>query len=367
MEDTDLTSLGAMGNSNFMSDDLKEFLWDGSDMDLYASLSGGGVGEPEKDVVLEYLNPKADSSDDENLSKRIVMAEAAAAGLHKGGLRRAAFSMGDLQALNPQANVIHRVNSSVLETVPEGVVASMPQVVQQQPLQHQHQIPLQQQHQQQHQHPAPHAQQYILVPIDATGKQVASHPNQLASLSIEEIEAQLRRTREAATVRTNGPIEMHQVPQTAGFYQVAVTKPEQFGAYTTGPILSMAPAMSSAGTAAMPTRMAPPQLMQAPSAMLRRSKSAVELRTHVNPLGEEDKMARLLLKDEGEDGPVRVGKLTPEERREKILRYRQKRHARNFKKKIKYVCRKTLADSRPRVRGRFARTTDEAAKMPVAS
>lgn len=49
-----------------------------------------------------------------------------------------------------------------------------------------------------------------------------------------------------------------------------------------------------------------------------------------------------------------VGKLTPEERRQRILRYRQKRHERNFKKRIKYVCRKTLADSRPRIRGRFA-------------
>jgi len=53
-------------------------------------------------------------------------------------------------------------------------------------------------------------------------------------------------------------------------------------------------------------------------------------------------------------GPVRIGKLTIEERRQRILRYRQKRHERNFKKRIKYACRKTLADSRPRIRGRFA-------------
>ena len=45
-------------------------------------------------------------------------------------------------------------------------------------------------------------------------------------------------------------------------------------------------------------------------------------------------------------------------------RYRQKRHERNFKKRIKYMCRKTLADSRPRVRGRFARNDDTAAVMP---
>ncbi len=70
-----------------------------------------------------------------------------------------------------------------------------------------------------------------------------------------------------------------------------------------------------------------------------------------------------------------TGKYTLEERRLRILRYRQKRHVRsacchalnehgadafpqqerNFDRKIKYACRKTLADSRPRVRGRFAK------------
>ena len=45
-------------------------------------------------------------------------------------------------------------------------------------------------------------------------------------------------------------------------------------------------------------------------------------------------------------------------------RYRQKRHERNFSKRIKYQCRKTLADSRPRVRGRFARNNDVGAVMP---
>ncbi|WOK96931.1 zinc finger protein CONSTANS-LIKE 2-like [Canna indica] len=51
----------------------------------------------------------------------------------------------------------------------------------------------------------------------------------------------------------------------------------------------------------------------------------------------------------------RVGRYTAEERKERIERYRSKRNQRNFHKKITYACRKTLADSRPRVRGRFAR------------
>ncbi|CAM8900516.1 hypothetical protein QQ045_010305 [Rhodiola kirilowii] len=45
-----------------------------------------------------------------------------------------------------------------------------------------------------------------------------------------------------------------------------------------------------------------------------------------------------------------------EERKEKLNRYRSKKTKRNFGRKIKYACRKALADSQPRVRGRFAKT-----------
>ncbi|MQL93694.1 hypothetical protein Taro_026346, partial [Colocasia esculenta] len=61
----------------------------------------------------------------------------------------------------------------------------------------------------------------------------------------------------------------------------------------------------------------------------------------------------------------RVGRYTAEERKERIERYRSKRNHRNFQKKITYACRKTLADSRPRVRGRFARN-GEAEPEPEA-
>lgn len=61
-----------------------------------------------------------------------------------------------------------------------------------------------------------------------------------------------------------------------------------------------------------------------------------------------------------EAADVKIGHYTKEERKMKLRRYRQKRTERNFSKKIKYACRKTLADSRPRVRGRFARTDDMA-------
>lgn len=47
-----------------------------------------------------------------------------------------------------------------------------------------------------------------------------------------------------------------------------------------------------------------------------------------------------------------------EERKEKLSRYRKKKSKRNFGRKIKYACRKALADSQPRVRGRFAKTDE---------
>ena len=59
-----------------------------------------------------------------------------------------------------------------------------------------------------------------------------------------------------------------------------------------------------------------------------------------------------------------IGALTPEERLQKILRYRAKRQMRNFNRTIKYQCRKSLADTRPRVRGRFARDNEPGSVMP---
>uniref|UniRef100_A0ACD6AGZ5 Uncharacterized protein n=1 Tax=Avena sativa TaxID=4498 RepID=A0ACD6AGZ5_AVESA len=64
--------------------------------------------------------------------------------------------------------------------------------------------------------------------------------------------------------------------------------------------------------------------------------------------------------------PAPAGRYSAEERRERIEKYRTKRNQRNFQKKITYACRKTLADSRPRVKGRFARNADDdaAADLP---
>ncbi|XP_023541455.1 putative zinc finger protein CONSTANS-LIKE 11 [Cucurbita pepo subsp. pepo] len=51
-----------------------------------------------------------------------------------------------------------------------------------------------------------------------------------------------------------------------------------------------------------------------------------------------------------------------EERLEKLYRYRNKKTKRNFGRKIKYACRKALADSQPRIRGRFAKTDESEVK-----
>ncbi|KAJ4712036.1 zinc finger protein CONSTANS-like [Melia azedarach] len=67
-----------------------------------------------------------------------------------------------------------------------------------------------------------------------------------------------------------------------------------------------------------------------------------------------------------EEANFKVGRYSAEERRERILKYRAKRNQRNFNKTIKYACRKTLADNRPRIRGRFARN-DEAGEIPKAA
>ncbi|XP_031381441.1 uncharacterized protein LOC116196061 [Punica granatum] len=56
--------------------------------------------------------------------------------------------------------------------------------------------------------------------------------------------------------------------------------------------------------------------------------------------------------------PILISNCTSEERKEKLSRYRNKKTKRNFGRKIKYACRKALADSQPRIRGRFAKTEE---------
>lgn len=59
-----------------------------------------------------------------------------------------------------------------------------------------------------------------------------------------------------------------------------------------------------------------------------------------------------------DDGIVRIGIYTIPERKALLARFREKRLRRIFRKKIKYDCRKRLAQARPRYRGRFVKVSD---------
>ncbi|XP_006654884.1 uncharacterized protein LOC102702849 [Oryza brachyantha] len=61
---------------------------------------------------------------------------------------------------------------------------------------------------------------------------------------------------------------------------------------------------------------------------------------------------------------VTISDLKSEERKQKLSRYRKKKVKRNFGRKIKYACRKALADSQPRVRGRFAKIEENDVLKP---
>jgi hypothetical protein len=67
-------------------------------------------------------------------------------------------------------------------------------------------------------------------------------------------------------------------------------------------------------------------------------------------------MANVSLELVNKDG--RIGIYLPEARRARIARFHAKREKRIWRKRIKYDCRKKLADSRPRIKGRFVKRSD---------
>mmetsp|Transcript_4379 Transcript_4379/g.8129 ORF Transcript_4379/g.8129 Transcript_4379/m.8129 type:complete len:346 (-) Transcript_4379:133-1170(-) len=63
----------------------------------------------------------------------------------------------------------------------------------------------------------------------------------------------------------------------------------------------------------------------------------------------------------------RIGIYTRAERNDMISRFHEKRKRRVWKKKIRYHCRKNLADSRIRVKGRFVKCADDVARIEAAA
>ncbi|GJX18687.1 putative transcription factor C2C2-CO-like family protein [Tanacetum coccineum] len=57
------------------------------------------------------------------------------------------------------------------------------------------------------------------------------------------------------------------------------------------------------------------------------------------------------------DGSKKASKFPTMSRQDRILRYFEKKKARKYEKKIKYSSRKTYAQTRPRIRGRFAKSS----------
>lgn len=57
--------------------------------------------------------------------------------------------------------------------------------------------------------------------------------------------------------------------------------------------------------------------------------------------------------------PVQVPvQLSPMEREARVMRYREKKKTRKFQKTIRYASRKAYAETRPRIKGRFAKRTN---------
>lgn len=54
----------------------------------------------------------------------------------------------------------------------------------------------------------------------------------------------------------------------------------------------------------------------------------------------------------------RIGIYLPDARKARIAKFHSKRKMRIWRKRIKYDCRKKLADSRPRIKGRFVKRSD---------
>lgn len=66
-------------------------------------------------------------------------------------------------------------------------------------------------------------------------------------------------------------------------------------------------------------------------------------------------------------GPGYIGAYSPEERRERIARFHEKRARRVWKKRVTYSTRKNIANKRMRIKGRFIKKEEESLMKELGS
>jgi hypothetical protein len=62
-----------------------------------------------------------------------------------------------------------------------------------------------------------------------------------------------------------------------------------------------------------------------------------------------------------------AGPIDVVDREARVMRYKEKRQKRKFEKTIRYASRKAYAESRPRIKGRFAKRTDSEVEQMFSS
>jgi hypothetical protein len=89
-------------------------------------------------------------------------------------------------------------------------------------------------------------------------------------------------------------------------------------------------------------------------------------------------MEKQVLSDQVDDASVvdrkhgnKIGIYNPAQRKALLVRFAEKRKRRHWRKKVRYSCRKNLADTRVRVKGRFVKKapgapTQRASALPVS-
>ena len=118
-----------------------------------------------------------------------------------------------------------------------------------------------------------------------------------------------------------------------------------------------------------PIVVTPDEVMEDPAELLRRARS--KLLEDMHECGSNSKGSTVLPHTLGKYKELynkngRIGIYTPAERAAIISRFQGKRSRRVWNKKIRYNCRKNLADRRMRVKGRFVKRSSEEAANALA-